>query len=466
MRYLKNLTRLLVGVGLSGLLLSGCTTKGDETKGFIFPGGSFVAVNDTYQALGNATLNVTAAQGVLVNDTAGAGVTAFQNPSALGGTVAVNADGSFTYTPPVGVRNQADTFTYNLAGSQATVTVNLSAGLALFVNNTNANPGDGSQVNPFNNLAAAVAAAQNGDTIFLFRGDGNTTNQAGAFTIPAGVSLIGEGIGLNFNNGINPREVLAQTIVPAGNAPVLDGPLTVNNNVTISGVSFTSNTAACIGGQGSDLTISNNSFANTGGAGVVVISSGTTTLANNMLNNVAGRGLLIQVNGNNTLGVTLSNNTCTNVTDDNLAVDSLQTSTANVTLTNNTITAPASATKFDIQAFDTSTMMVRSSGNTATGGNVGFETFNQNGAAIQRLQCRNDNVTGAVLGDLLVLTGTPGFCLDMLDCTFGLVDFGNVACDVERFDLATGGPLGTVNAITTIANAGSVTPRPAGFCGF
>src|SRR5207302_1570691 len=63
-----------------------------------------VATNDSYGTSRNSALSVNAAAGVLANDTDVDGdvltVSSFDASSVHGGTVVVNANGGFTYTPP------------------------------------------------------------------------------------------------------------------------------------------------------------------------------------------------------------------------------------------------------------------------------------------------------------------------------------------------------------------------------
>ena len=64
-----------------------------------------IALDESYSATGNISISIPAGSGVLANDYLGlnptATITAFDATSAQSGTVAVNADGSFTYNPPV-----------------------------------------------------------------------------------------------------------------------------------------------------------------------------------------------------------------------------------------------------------------------------------------------------------------------------------------------------------------------------
>jgi Bacterial Ig-like domain (group 3)/Bacterial Ig domain len=114
------------GLGFSGSDGSLPTTPSGRIGDFVAATGLVppVAQNESYSAAGGQTLTVSAAQGVLSNDTAPAGlslsVSSHTNPSH--GTLDLNADGSFTYTPSGGFSGQ-DTFTYTIAdGTDLTAT--------------------------------------------------------------------------------------------------------------------------------------------------------------------------------------------------------------------------------------------------------------------------------------------------------------------------------------------------------
>ncbi|MBK9982121.1 MAG: cadherin-like domain-containing protein [Saprospiraceae bacterium] len=91
-----------------------------------FVAGSFkstpVAVNDLYATTLNTMLTVPVGTGLLANDfdnnIPGLTVTTFPVTSTQGGTIAGNANGSFTYTPPNGFTGN-DTFTYVITDSDA-----------------------------------------------------------------------------------------------------------------------------------------------------------------------------------------------------------------------------------------------------------------------------------------------------------------------------------------------------------
>jgi uncharacterized repeat protein (TIGR01451 family) len=93
-----------------------------------------LAFADSYNASKGIALSVTA-PGVLSNDTGTPQPTAqaiAAGATTQGGSVTLNADGSFNYTPPTGFEG-ADTFTYTATNGQtpndtATVTINVDAG--------------------------------------------------------------------------------------------------------------------------------------------------------------------------------------------------------------------------------------------------------------------------------------------------------------------------------------------------
>jgi uncharacterized repeat protein (TIGR01451 family) len=160
-----------------------------------------LAIAESYTALGNVPITVNAASGVLTNDYLGqpsATITAFSATSAQGGNVNVNADGSFTYTPPAGYEG-SDTFTYTLTNAlgsdTGTVTITVS-GMIWFVNNQAASVGDGRLNSPFNTLAAFQAVNSGsgnnpaaGDNIFVYE---SASAYTGGVTLLNNQRLIGQ----------------------------------------------------------------------------------------------------------------------------------------------------------------------------------------------------------------------------------------------------------------------------------
>ncbi len=161
-----------------------------------------IAVDEAYNVLGNVRIQPNAANGLLANDINpntgnNTGLTASgPTSSTQGGNVVVNADGSFSYDPPVGFTG-TDSFTYTVTGNglndTATVTFNV-AGMIFFVNDDDPTAGgDGRLSNPFNCLTGAgcfstSTADEAGDNIFLYAG-----SYTGGHTLLDTQKLIGEG---------------------------------------------------------------------------------------------------------------------------------------------------------------------------------------------------------------------------------------------------------------------------------
>jgi len=193
------------------------------------PPANLVPANDTFNWTGNTRLTVLAAAGLLANDQAGAVIASADTATSQGGAVNVNlATGAFTYDPPPGLQNVADTFTYRLTGNlQATVTVNLTERI-WYVRNNDTGTNRGNDQAPFITLAQAQNASDANDTIFVFAGDLAATGQNAGITLKPGQRLLGEGVGL-LVNGVPlvdpvPNAVISNAgLAPgaAGNIPVV-----------------------------------------------------------------------------------------------------------------------------------------------------------------------------------------------------------------------------------------------------
>lgn len=131
-----------------------------------------LAFADSYNATKDTPLSIPA-PGVLSNDTGTPAPTAqpiVSGPTTQGGTVTLNADGSFSYTPPAGFEG-ADTFNYTATNGlspndTATVTINVDAGPAV----TTTSPANG-----------ATDVAQNSNITVNFTEPVNATT--GSFSV-------------------------------------------------------------------------------------------------------------------------------------------------------------------------------------------------------------------------------------------------------------------------------------------
>src|SRR5689334_879004 len=153
-----------------------------------------IAVDDSYNTIGNVNISVPVAQGVIANDLNpnGAGtltVTKVNSTTVPGGgsatdstangIVTMSSDGSFTYTPNVAFRGSTDSFTYTLdngTGKIDTATVSIAVnGLVWFIDTAAAPGGDGRLSSPFNCLVGAgcfdpAASDIANDNIFVYSG--------------------------------------------------------------------------------------------------------------------------------------------------------------------------------------------------------------------------------------------------------------------------------------------------------
>ena len=172
--------------------------------------GSFrsspVAVNDSYTATGNVGITIPAASGVKANDfddnLAGATITAGSFATTQSGTIVLAADGSFTYTPPVGFTG-SDTYIYTLndgnpvGGSipttnTATITITVS-NMIWFVDNTGGGTGGaGNLANPFKRLTDfnLSAGPQAGHVVFV---KNTGTQYGGGIVLKNNMYLFGSG---------------------------------------------------------------------------------------------------------------------------------------------------------------------------------------------------------------------------------------------------------------------------------
>ncbi len=246
-------------------------------------------------------------------------IQSFSPTSANGGTVSVNANGSFTYLPPVGFTG-TDTFTYVLVDSGGltsspgivSITVN---NRVWYVNNAAGVNGDGRSTSPFNTLTNVNGAGGVGDAdgpndyIYLHTGSGNYT---GGLPLESGQILIGQGVALVVNTF---------TLNPAGSRPTITNSggdaITLNTNNTIRGLNVLTGGVALFGIKSlastvGNLTIDNLSISGAGqpvditngGALTVTIDSISTTSGNNRGVNLDGVTGTFTANGGSLAGIT------------------------------------------------------------------------------------------------------------------------------------------------------------------
>ncbi|MCB9683241.1 MAG: tandem-95 repeat protein [Alphaproteobacteria bacterium] len=175
------------------------------------------AISDVFDAVGNALLAIGADQSLLLNDTDPDGETLSVVPAAittqLGGLLAVRADGTFDYLPPVGRSGIVDRFSYTVrdsAGNEDVADVLLRVGeVVWFVDGSADAGGDGRSTAPLRTLAEAQAVAGDGDLFSLAE---SAQGYLGPITLQEGQQLWGAGV---------PLVVGGVLVRPASNAPVV-----------------------------------------------------------------------------------------------------------------------------------------------------------------------------------------------------------------------------------------------------
>ena len=252
----------------------------------VVPQAPSVIGQDFYGAVGNTELQVGGTRGggpevyrpgasALAGDSDPGGGSLSTTPGTIttahGGSVTLAANGTFTYQPAVGFSGPTDSFPYQVDASEgtsaaATATIHFSGTRVWYVNNAAGGGGDGSSAAPFNSLAAVSGHALSGDDIFVFDGSGPYT---GGVALAANQTLVGQSVGLT---------VGSDTLVPAagGANPVISSAsgadLTLADNDTVSGLTFTNSGGAGISATGvSGFTVGPTvTVTSTGGVGISV----------------------------------------------------------------------------------------------------------------------------------------------------------------------------------------------------
>jgi large repetitive protein len=297
------------GSNLTGLSLS------DVLNGLtVLPNGVEVtplAINESYSLTGNTPITIDAGHGVLANDIEfnGSTLTAINATNVTGGTVVLNADGSFTFTPTTGFSGTAS-FQYTAhdalglnSDQVATVTLNVAAPV-WYVDSANSGAADGSFAHPFTTIAQAVTAAAGdasagvNNTIFV-ENAGSTYSAASGITLKSGEQLLGDGSSLTQVNGNNVGlSSTNSTFSVAGGTAV-----TLNSGNTISGINITNTgSGAGIVDDGSTVTtlvLSNVDVTTGAGAGISLThGGGSVTGSGNMVSSTGG-GIALDITNTN-----------------------------------------------------------------------------------------------------------------------------------------------------------------------
>jgi methionine-rich copper-binding protein CopC len=254
--------------------------------------------------------------------------------STGGGSATIAADGSFTFLPGVGDKNQVDTFTYHITDgalqSAGTVSVTIANVLVWYVNGA-AGAGDGRSSSPLNTLSGINGAGGagdsdgTGDVVFMYSG-----TYGGGLPLEASQKLTGEPHGLTVNPGSGDVTLVAAggtnpTIGNSGGAGIaLANGVEIQrvnvNGTSGAGVTGSSVTTAIIGTNTSIGGATGNAFELAGAASGNInvgstISSSTARSVSvqnrsggfvNLTGNVTDTGQGIFLNSNTGATITLT----------------------------------------------------------------------------------------------------------------------------------------------------------------
>ena len=294
-----------------------------------------VATGDAYSPTEDTTLTVTAAAGVLANDSdvhGGAITAVLDTGPAHAASFALASDGSFSYlaTPDY---NGADSFTYHAFDGTAAgniVTVNLTVGAVADIVNDSVTVVEDSGANTLNLLAndtfenaaraiTAVGAAGHGTTSINNNGTpGNTADDFVVYTPAANYSGPDSFTYTVTSNGTTETATVNVTVSAVNDVPLFAGldnvpsytengaAVVLDNNATMSDIELD----AANNYSGAVLTLARNGGANAqdvfGGSGTLSFSGGNVLVGATNVGTFtnAGGQLQITFNGNATSALT------------------------------------------------------------------------------------------------------------------------------------------------------------------
>lgn len=173
-----------------------------------------------------------------------------------------------------------------------------------YVDNTAAAGGNGSIEHPFNAISSANAAAtMAGDTVYVYNGDGTSTNyDTGIALHYQGQALVGEGSafvfdGTRFRAGSNTASFDGYTLIAAGATPTL---------------SSDGSTDAAVEVYADDVTLSGFNVENSLGNGIQIVNANNPIIENVTTNNNAVYGLYYYADDGQSHTFSLSNYTSNN----------------------------------------------------------------------------------------------------------------------------------------------------------
>ncbi len=432
-----------------------------------FVPGSFrsspLAVPDVYACTGNVGLNVPAASGVKANDfddnPAGLTITAGTFATTKGGSIMLNADGSFMYTPPAGFTG-TDTYSYTLNDANGVgapvpttdpglITITVS-NLIWFVDNSVAGPGTGTLSDPFKTLTSAATASAVGQVIFV---KNTGTNYSTGITLKNNQYLFGSGHlgGTNLADaGVLPFTVAANSkTLPAigGTRPIITGPtngITLASGNTIRGVEVgRCGTMKISGSNFGTLTIGNSTtpdVALSGNISALSLSNGVFAATSKFASISSGDSSTTAISLNTVSGTLASNSTTIGqLSAGNIGID-IQNSSATLNFGTTTITKITNSTVAAITITNSGTGTVAFGSLAITSNSTGL--LANNGGTLQISGVTNTISTNQ--GPALDITSTSfgaGATFSTISCTANIAVKGVNLDNVSGNLTVTGGTL-------------------------
>jgi hypothetical protein len=425
-----------------------------------------IAYDDAYGLTGNTPITIGAAQGLLLNDVdpdgaggnLGLAVTSVDTTGTQG-TVAFNANGSFTFTPTTGFVG-ITSFKYYVQDAQGLG--NVTEGIVTmtvtdkvwYVDNTyGGGDSDGSYLKPFTSLTPlnnnGADADGAGDTIFVYRNGGNYT---AGITLEAGQKLLGDGVGFMVNGhniGGTERTGGVDNVTANAVVSVTSGiAVTLSTDNTVRGLTLDANNANAVGmadGNGSvttaagTLTVNNVTFTGSGQA-IDIDQGGNLAVTIDSLTSTGSTGQGIQLAGTASSGtglitgsVTVTTGTIGGATGVLLGVAGGGTASSggNVNFTYGGVINGTTGTAVEIQ--DRTGGTATFNGNITHGGTAG------NGITIDSLGSGTVNFNGQSTS----ITTTTGIGVSLTNNTGGTINF-TPAAGGNGLDIVTGAGKGLV----------------------
>ncbi|MCA9194413.1 MAG: cadherin-like domain-containing protein, partial [Planctomycetales bacterium] len=332
----------------------------DPNSSFV-PGSTKIGVaafSDFYNVIGNIPRTLNSAGGLLANDVdidAGGAFTVtgaidIGGTAATSGSLVVNADGSFVYTPAAATTG-TDIFRYTVMDSDGLVSTGqvtfAISSMVWFVDNSAPGGGDGSFNSPFNSLAPLNGAGgvgdvdAPGDSIFIYE---TGVNYTGGFQLENNQILFGDGYAVQYFDLVVGNSNVAPILTSSsGNN------LTLASNNVVRGLNLTSTGGTALAGTNFGSASITNMLVNATNATAINLNTGTGTFSFSSVNANGGTNGIVLNNVNATsFAITGNNSTATqggndtggviqNMTGDGVVI----TNSNNITLQNMTIGNPA-----------------------------------------------------------------------------------------------------------------------------